>query len=293
MQVHIALGKLLQDVSDKTIEHNNWFYEYKVDGLRTLIFSDGNIVSRYGNTLYIDVNKDIIKQIPRGYVLDCESFANNVWQTMSIKSKTKSKHIQNNIKIYVFDIVDQDTILKGKVYEVPYEQRKQELQKLLKHISTKDKRFKYVPHIRATKNSREYFMEIAKQYYNRGFEGAMFKKAGHFYVPSRTSNWIKAKLFADIDVKVVDVIIQNNRVKAFVCEYKGHRFNVGSGLTEEQRRFIAEHKQKFIGKKLNIKSMHYTEAGIPRVPIFVGFYATDFDKDFAQLLEQKQLLKLS
>jgi len=151
MQVHIALGKLLQDVSDKTIEHNNWFYEYKIDGLRTLIFSDGNIVSRYGNTLYIDVNKDIIKQIPRGYVLDCESFANNVWQTMSIKSKTKSKHIQNNIKIYVFDIVDQDTILKGKVYEVPYEQRKQELQKLLKYISTKDKRFIYVPHIRLQK----------------------------------------------------------------------------------------------------------------------------------------------
>ena len=292
MKIHVALGKLLQDVSDRTIQSSNWYYEIKIDGIRALVFSDGSVYTRYGNPLYLNIEPTVYRQIPKGMVLDCEACATDVWTTMALKSETKAKTVQRIVRIYAFDLVPETTIRNGTTYNTPYLERKDDLKRVITKLTSKDRRFIYVSHIKAKENNRKYFMKIAKMFYDKGFEGAMFKKEGHMYVPSRTSNWIKAKVFSDIDVKVIDVVVVSNKAKAFVCEYKRNRFMAGSGLTEHQRIFIAHHKDWFIDKTLNIKSMQYTDRGVPRVPIVVGFYYNEFTKEQAEELIELKLIKV-
>lgn len=289
----IALGKLIQDVSDKILESNKWYIEPKIDGVRALIFADGLIITRYGNELHLDKHfiSAIKRVLDKDTVLDCEMFVKDVWQTISLKAKDVNPKLLLQTKVYVFDLIDEDTVRRCKTYQIPYEDRRKELSKIIDKLKDIDRRFVLVPSVLSPKSDRTFFTKQARVYYNKGFEGIMLKRHNHVYIPSRTSNWIKVKVFADIDAIVIDIEISNDRMKALVCKYNHHQFKVGTGFTETQRKIIAKYKDWFIGKKVNIKSQYYTNYGVPRIPVFVGFDSREFTEEQLRILEKYRLIK--
>jgi len=121
--MHVMLGYLLQQVSnyEKFLETHEFYYEPKIDGIRAITFPDGSVYSRYGNRLNVSFS-DL--KIPKGFVLDGEIISKEGFYKSGI---IKAKHKQVNLKdirYYIFDIVPEETVKKGKTYEKPIEERK-------------------------------------------------------------------------------------------------------------------------------------------------------------------------
>ena len=99
------------------------------------------------------------------------------------------------------------------------------------------------------------------------------------YLCTRTKNLIKVKKFYNYDLEIIDIEESRGKLKgtlgAFVVKYKNNTINVGSGLTDEQRKEYWENKDNLIGKIIEIKYKEKTidkKTGLESLqfPIFVS-----------------------
>lgn len=99
------------------------------------------------------------------------------------------------------------------------------------------------------------------------------------YECKRTKNLIKVKKFYTLDLKVIDVVEGDGRLKgtlgALVVEYKGNTVNVGSGFSDEQRKEFWENKDSIIGRVIEVKYKEITknkDTGLESLqfPVFVS-----------------------
>ena len=99
------------------------------------------------------------------------------------------------------------------------------------------------------------------------------------YLCMRTKNLIKVKKFYNYDLEIIDIEEGRGKLKgtlgAFVVKYKNNTINVGSGLTDEQRKEYWENKDNLIGKIIEIKYKEKTidkKTGLESLqfPIFVS-----------------------
>jgi DNA ligase-1 len=111
------------------------------------------------------------------------------------------------------------------------------------------------------------------------WEGCMINKDAT-YKCKRTTDLIKVKRFYTMDLKVVDVLEGDGRLKgtlgALVVEFKGNTVNVGSGYSDDQRTEIWNNKEDMIGKIVEIKYKEITsdkKTGLESLqfPIFCSF----------------------
>lgn len=99
------------------------------------------------------------------------------------------------------------------------------------------------------------------------------------YECKRTKNLIKVKKFYTLDLKVVDAIEGDGRLKgtlgALVVDYKGNTVNVGSGFSDAQRKEFWENKDDIIGRIIEVKYKEITknkDTGLESLqfPVFVS-----------------------
>ena len=99
------------------------------------------------------------------------------------------------------------------------------------------------------------------------------------YECKRTKNLIKVKKFYTLDLKVIDAVEGDGRLKgtlgALVVDYKGNTVNVGSGFSDEQRKEFWRNKDSIIGRVIEVKYKEITknkDTGLESLqfPVFIS-----------------------
>ena len=257
-----------------------YLYEAKYDGVRCVSWFDGNqlkiasyhpeleMYSRNGRLLsnISELFKDRLV-IPKGYAFDGELFLKDIRTTMSI---ILSKLPMRTPNYYVFDIIPIETVLHGKVYNVPYEERKANLLKYIPKCDN-DKVF-FINSKKPKFYKKEDVDQLIDSYINQGYEGVVFKLSESPYIPKRSLYWLKGKKIFTLDLKVIGIIPSKEhpgQIQAIVCKLGNKEQPVGSGLTLKQRIEWFKNPSKIIGKIVEVKFAEYTEKGYLRQPTFV------------------------
>jgi len=127
--------------------------------------------------------------------------------------------------------------------------------------------------------SRDTMMGHSRFFVERGYEGAMFRRADEPVLLKRSRSLLKVKSFSD-DEATLEGAVQGagkyeGTLGALKCRTKaGKEFDIGSGFTDEQRRTYWRDREK-LPKLVNFKFQELTDDGIPRFPIFKGFRSPD------------------
>jgi DNA ligase-1 len=134
---------------------------------------------------------------------------------------------------------------------------------------------------------------LFKKVRNKGGEGLMLKLPDAKYEWKRSKTWIKLKAVYSTTLKVVDTYMAGDTTKykglvgGIICEtLDGHRFSVGSGLTDTDRVAFTD-PSNIVGKLVEVAftDVNYTEDG----ELFLDFpryKGVRFDKDEPDTSEQ-------
>jgi DNA ligase-1 len=162
-----------------------------------------------------------------------------------------------------------------------------------------------VPHI--ILGNSQHLTEFAERKVAEGYEGAMLRSMDGKYkfgrATTKEGGLLKYKFFEDAEARVVGAVelmhneneqtrdelgrskrskkksglVATGKLGALVCEFKGKRFEIGTGFTEQQRVSywrLAKEASHFDGSPFPLASFKYqglTPDGVPRFPVFREF----------------------
>ena len=120
---------------------------------------------------------------------------------------------------------------------------------------------------------------IVASIWARGGEGVMLNTASGKYEIKRSKELLKVKHTEEHVLTIVDMIEGTGKFEdmlgALVVEYKGSRLGVGSGFTDQQRRFIWNNYSSYIGTQIEIETFGESKNAMGEVslncPIFKRF----------------------
>ena len=228
----------------------------KLDGYRCLAHTTtGFLFSRNGKRLegYTTLEEQI-RQLPKGYQLDCEIMSENFKGT---QSSAFSHTVGKKGILNAFDLIEESE----EEEDIPQYKRSKSLSELLKEFSPLD-HIHNVPYrlidrgLSDTKLDTLY--ESYSQYVAEGYEGAMIKDAEAPYERKRTRNWQKLKPVKTIDLKVTGLEEGNEDTKyvgmvgRLVCNFEGNEVRVGSGLSDYQRKLWWDNPLLVVGKTVEL-----------------------------------------
>ena len=260
------LAKNFQDEEHK-IDWNDCYIQPKLDGQRCLAIctKEGNVtlISRDG----IDIQKthgsmqhviNDLTTIKEDVILDGELYIHSTEDNFQDVMKAIKKYregISETVKYYVYDMISDKPFRLRKIrgyikglfscQEVPtyYIKNRQDLE--IRHIGN----------------------------LVDGYEGSIIRWGKEGYkMNSRSSNLLKYKNFQDSDYLIIDVVPADNRPDwgMVVCKYEDRTFPATPQMSHEERKNILLNKADFIGQTAVIKHFGFTDAGLPRFPIFKG-----------------------
>lgn len=239
------------------------YVQPKLDGIRALGTEEA-LMSRTGKE--IDTLKHIVLADLEDVVLDGELYAHGISFQENMKLIKKYRpHLTEQVKYHVYDIV----------MDAPFEYRYRSLSYLISKL--KNSNLQLVPTFLV--NNQEEIKAYHQQFIAAGYEGTMVRHSKEGYaVNKRSSQLLKYKDFLDEAYKVVDVVPSESRPEqgVIVCAKISEgiavaTFNCGMKFSHAEREEILANKQNYIGKMAEVRFFEYTDAGIPRFPVCVGF----------------------
>ena len=244
--------------------------EVKLDGVRvvTVVHPDGRVdqFSRNGKEL---VNFGHIKtqfhaiaeHLPEAMVFDGEVMSSS-FQDLMRQVHRKSDVSANDAVLHLFDALPLSAFEQGRYaspqYErsaflkVFYERHQRELagvRVLGQELVDLD-----------TDKGQARFREINREAIAGGYEGLLIKDTNAPYECKRSSAWLKKKPVISVDLIITAVEEGTGKnsgvLGALVCEGLDHgkaiKVNVGSGLTDSQRKEMWDNQQSIIGQTVEI-----------------------------------------
>lgn len=256
---------MLAQTYDKSVDPSGYWASEKLDGIRS-IFTGEQFISRTNKTF--SAPDWFIKEMPKGVILDGELYTkrDDFQNVMSIVSKNVPIDTEwRNIQYMVFDL---------PTMKVPFEERMQELEKIV--TNTNSKYLKYVPQVKIENSQQLELYE--KEITSKGGEGIMLRRPNSSYENKRSNFLLKMKTFKDDEAIVVGYqkgtgkyksVMGKLDVKWLKGDYKDIVFSVGSGFNDYQRE---EYKTLFpIGTIIKVKFFEISpKTGKPRFPVFLG-----------------------
>lgn len=243
------------------------YVQPKLDGMRALGTEEA-LVSRTGKE--IDTLKHIVLAELEDVVLDGELYAHGISFQENMKLIKKYRpNLTEQVKYHVYDIV----------MDAPFNERHDTLASLIRALDNPN--IELVPTYLAF--NKQQINEFHQAFIAEGYEGTMVRLIGEGYaVNKRSSQLLKYKDFLDEVYEVVDVIPSESRPEqgVVVCAKKMEQagenvwvqtFNCGMKFSHAERQDILTYKHNFIGKMAEVRFFEYTDAGIPRFPVCVGF----------------------
>jgi DNA ligase 1 len=239
-----------------------WWVSEKLDGIRA--WWDGKkFISRLGNDIHAPQwFKD---KILADVVLDGELWIGRkrFQETVSaVRKLVPTDSEWENVKYMVFDAPE-----NGGTFEERYEWLHN---KINVHGAPEDelKRIMFlVPQVKC--ESTEQLKTLLRDFEATGSEGVMLREPGSMYESGRSSTCLKVKTFFDDEAEVIGYTDgkgkHKGRVGALVCKWNGVEFEVGTGLSDEERR-----NPPFIGVKITFRYQELTDRGVPRFPSYIS-----------------------
>lgn len=283
--IHVYEVPLAQTYDEKKHDKynlNDYVIQRKMDGVRVTTFIQYNkkndsifvkTMSRNGKE-YTTLEKvtdeltNLYKQSPfygtntviDGEVCLVDEDGKEDWNGIVSEVRRKDYTVENP-RYVMFDILTEDEFF-GIRQSMNYNVRYSNLKKFL--ANSKDA--KYLTVVFSVPYTNENFERLKVMYVdNEKWEGFIFRKNCPFKA-GRSTDLLKYKLFKDAEFVVTGTIngeklmlnskgvMENmNTCAALTIEYKGHPCQVGSGLSDEQRRLWFEHPEEIIGKVINVK----------------------------------------
>jgi len=238
------------------------FAQPKLDGMRALASIEDGFISRTGKAIDT-IGHIVLPELP-GVVLDGELYAHGIsfQENMKLIKKYREGETEQ-VKYHVYDIV----------MDAPFEVRYKTLISIASDIPD--------VHIVETHliESQEQLIAFHQQFIAEGYEGTMVRHSEEGYaVNKRSSQLLKYKDFLDEVYEVVDVIPSESRpeqgvVTCVITNKTGQleHFNTGMKFSHEAREEILRNKHMYIGMMAEIRFFEYTDSGLPRFPVCVGF----------------------
>lgn len=260
----------------------------KLDGIRRVLVKENGVCRFYSRSGHEDVGLVEIlaeaKHLPDNFMYDGEllaigDFKDCIAQRQATNSIANSKGKKTGLTFNIFDMVPIDDFYNGEC-KTPAVERKLRLGATLKDEGIKylgentyqlilafgiyeDLQFiKPVP-ILGMVNSIHEVEPIVGVIWQRGGEGVMLNTADGPYEVKRSKKLLKIKHVEEFVLPVVDIIEGTGKYEdamgAIVCQYTASNgmksyVGVGSGFTDDQRRAIWKHPEKYIGRKAEVES---------------------------------------
>ena len=274
--------------------------EVKLDGVRVLTIIRKNKVemfSRNGkqfhNFGHITAEiENVINKNPTPYdlVLDGEVMSANFQDLMKQVHRKDGKQTKDAV-LHLFDLCPLINFQKG-IWEVLQSKRSLLVQEWVA------KNLIFLKHIKAlewenvdlnTTEGQDRFIELNKSAVEGGYEGVMIKDPQAMYECKRSHNWLKAKPFIEVTLKVVSVEEgtgrNEGRLGAILVEGNDDGFDYslscGSGFSDIQRDEYWSRREDLIGQLVEIRADAKTKSQdaetfslrFPRFKCFRGFKA--------------------
>ena len=243
------------------------YVQPKLDGMRALGSNEKEFMSRTGKT--IDTIKHI--NLPSGdYIFDGELYAHGISFQENMKLiKKYRKYETEEVKYHIYDLV----------MDAPFSERHRLLTALVDS--------EIYPNIFLVPtfivNSQEEMLTLHSQFISEGYEGTMIRHSEESYqVNKRSSQLLKYKDFIDETFVVVVIITCEARQDqgVVVCAKKMETagdnvwvqtFNCGMKFSHFDRKVMLARKEIYIGQTAEVRFFEYTDGGLPRFPVCVGF----------------------
>lgn len=263
------LAKDYKEHSGKIDWTKNVFVQPKFDGMRCFAIISGGDVSLISreNTDIIEKYKGSVKhllpelsKLPDG-IYDGELYAHGYTfqENMELIKKYRPGKSED-IKLHCYDFVSNQCIDE--------------------RLSTLVRNTMNCPAIKLVDTKIIYNEEELKECHSEnlgnGYEGTIIRHGQQGYVLNhRSSNLLKYKDFIDIVARVIDVVPMDNRPDqgVLVCtsEDSSGLFRASLKFSHDVRREMLLNKQNYIGEICEIRFFEYTDGGLPRFPVCVGF----------------------
>ena len=277
-----------------SIEHcklpnNIWFsISQKLNGCRCIYYKH-KLYTRQGKeyTGLQHIISDIeyliaLNILPKNVVLDGElilKYKNNLSDSeafqVSVGIANSKSEKKEELKLTIFDILTEKEFEQGYSYST-YMGRKKKLLNI-KDFNPKLNNIDIVKFFYEGTDQNQIwkYLDYAEQ---NDMEGLMIN-LNTPYICERTKNLIKVKKFYTYDLEIIDIEEGRGKLKgtlgSFIVKYKNNTINVGSGLTDKQRKEYWNNKDNLIGKIIEVKYKEKTidkNTGLESLqfPIFVS-----------------------
>ena len=305
-KIGCMLGTLYGDVGP---QKTKWpcIVTEKLDGIRRIIIKEGNTVKAYSrsgheDTGILDILDEVARYLPTNTVYDGEllaagTFKDSIAQRQATNSIANSGGIKKGLTFNVFDMVPVDEFKAGKS-KMNALARKVTLGATLGDLDGvtllapdraweicqafgihKELQYvKVVPILGLVKNMSE-VEPIVASIWSRGGEGVMLNSVSGFYEIKRSKELLKVKHTEEHVLTIVDMVEGTGKFEdmmgAIIVEYKGNKLGVGSGFTDQQRKYMWDNYSAYIGTKVEIETFGESKNVLGEVslncPIFKRF----------------------
>lgn len=255
----------------------------KLDGVRRILVKENGVCRFYSRSGHEDIGLvEIAKEaeyLPDNHVYDGEllakgTFKDSIAQRQATNSLANIKGNKTGLTFNVFDMVPVEDFYKG-VCTIPAINRKIRLAATLKDDSLNliddnwltrqlafgiDEELQHIAPvpILGMVSSLAEAEPIVEAIWARGGEGIMLNTSNGPYEIKRSKHLLKVKHTEEYVLPVVNLLEGTGKYEdslgAIVVDYKGSAVGVGSGFTDEQRRFVWENPELFIGRKAEIET---------------------------------------
>ena len=273
----VALADTYKDSTKKKVDFNkdSWYVSRKLDGVRCIAYVDESgepkFFSRSGKEF--DTLGKIAEQIKkaglRKIVLDgeiCMVDENGDEDFQGIIKEIKRKdHTIQTPKFLVFDILHQDEF-DNKISDRIFSERQDELETFFDTYDFDGFIEQVYQFYVDSEEDLQDHMDTAVQF---NWEGLMLRKDAP-YQGKRSSDIMKVKKFHDAEYVVIDTenainrVIVNGReveeemLRNVIVEHKGNRVQVGSGFSQDQKRYYYQNPEEILGRTITVQYFEET-----------------------------------
>ena len=246
----------------EVVEGKEFVLTTKIDGSRIIAMKDNGKVSfwtRQGQKYegLIDLEKELLECSDDNFVFDGEIVAidtdlENTYKNTMKLSRTKDLE-KHGLKMLVFDYMPIANF-KAQSCPIAYSTRRAQLSAIFDLNCFKY--FELLPMLYKGIDTSN-IIRVLNEQTAAGQEGIMINIANAPYDFKRTNNLLKVKKFQDTELKVIGFEEGTNKLVgtlgAFICEYKDNTVKVGSGLSDDDRAYFWNNKDKILNKYITVK----------------------------------------
>ncbi len=275
---------MLATLTKNYFSDKDWIFERKFDGVRCLIFKNGNKVSLKSrndkslNTMYPEIQEAAQKLDVKQVILDGEVVAfkgketsfSQLQRRLGITSAEKSLAVGVKVYIYIFDILYVDGY---SLLDLPLMARK----KILKESISFGGSLRYTTH----QNTEG--VKLRKLACKKGWEGLIAKRREGTYVHQRSLDWLKFKCVANQELVIGGYTQPRNSRVGFGALLMGYYQDgklmyagkVGTGFSDEYLQEFVKKLQAIEIKKNPFANFNVSELNVhfvkPKYVAEIGF----------------------